>query len=75
MTQPLSALSNAEWRECVPDRDQQRTLLGKGVLRFDSRSLRFSSNLAAMYAAEQLRSRLPPSVQEQHKQLKRPGWW
>jgi len=74
---PLVLTSNraAEWRECVPEREQQRALLSKGVLRFDGRQLTFASHLAATYAGEALRARLPHSVAEQHKQLKAPGWW
>lgn len=59
----------------MPDRDQQKALLGRGVLRFDGARLCFASQLAARYAAEQLRGRLPPSVQQQHKGLRAPGWW
>jgi hypothetical protein len=58
----------------VPDREQQQVLLGKGVLRFDGRHVRFSSNLAAAYAAEQLRSRLPLSLQDKLKHVQRPAW-
>ena len=67
----------AEWRGSVPKREHQRALLGRGVFNFDGRQLRFASNLAAAYAAEQLPSRLPQAVLEQHKQLKQagPGWW
>jgi hypothetical protein len=68
----------AEWRGSVPEREHQRVLLGRGVFNFDGRQLRFASSLAAAYAAEQLPSRLPQAVLEQHKQLKKqagPGWW
>lgn len=57
----------------MPERDRQLALLSKGVLRFDGRCVRFASNLAATYAAEQLRSRLPPAVAEQHPRLQRPA--
>ena len=59
----------------MPDRERQKELLSKGVLRFDGHSVRFASNLAAAYAAEQLKSKLPRSVAEAHKGLCRPGWW
>ncbi|PRW33927.1 hypothetical protein C2E21_7422 [Chlorella sorokiniana] len=69
------SISAAEWRGCVPERQRQRELLSKGVLRFDGHSVRFASNLAACYAAEQLRGKLPRSVADAHKGLRRPGWW
>ncbi|KAI7837154.1 hypothetical protein COHA_009030 [Chlorella ohadii] len=69
------SISAAEWRGCVPDRERQRELLSKGVLRFDGHSVRFASNLAASYAAEQLRAKLAKSVADVHKGLRRPGWW
>ena len=64
-----------EWRGCVPERERQRELLSKGVLRFDGHSVRFASNLAASYAAEQLRGKLAKNVADAHKGLRRPGWW
>lgn len=70
-----SPTCRAEWRGCVPDRERQRELLSKGVLRFDGHSVRFASNLAASYAAEQLRAKLAKSVADVHKGLRRPGWW
>ncbi|KAL4435182.1 hypothetical protein ABPG77_001864 [Micractinium sp. CCAP 211/92] len=60
-------ISAADFRERVPDREHQLALLGRGVLSFDGRRLEFASSLAATYAAEVLRSRLPRSVAEQHK--------
>lgn len=62
-----------EWRGCVPERARQQDLLEKGVLRFDGHSMRFASNLAASYAAEQLRAKLPKGVADAHKGLRRPG--
>lgn len=69
------AHSPAEWRGCVPEREQQRALLSKGVLTFDGDRLRFASNLAATYAAEQLQHNLPAAVVDQHPQLRRRSPW
>lgn len=54
----------------MPVRAHQRSLLARGVLRFDGRHVQFSSNLAAAYARERLGSRLPQSTLAQHKQLR-----
>ncbi|KAL4436714.1 hypothetical protein ABPG75_003853 [Micractinium tetrahymenae] len=63
-------ISAADFRERVPDREQQLGLLGRGVVVFDGRRLEFASRLAATYAAETLRSCLPRAVAEQHKLLR-----
>jgi hypothetical protein len=59
----------------VPLHEDQKALLGKGVLQFDGRKVTFASNLAAAYAAEQLRTRLPQSVVQRHMQPERSAWW
>ena len=73
LTLPLPPPYHPEWRGCVPERERQRELLSKGVLRFDGHSVRFASNLAASYAAEQLRDKLAKSVADSHKGLRRQG--